>query len=108
MSNPNKQSIHWWVITGQVMFRKDKDSDAQVQVLNGLINAEQNKFTQPMLEASQRRLQMHLHERTTPIVMEILDVCILQISYLGQMTRDEFMGDNKAEVVVAAPPTQVQ
>lgn len=92
----SEQSLnHYYLLTGEVVFRQAQDEDVINSIRsNGVLATDVTNIGTAILGKAQQIIQLNFHNKMKDTSLEILDVIILNMTYLGYMTADEF----------AAPP----
>ena len=83
---------HHHLVCGEVMFH-DKDNPAAVGTikLNTTIVSDSKDVPSRQIGQAQKMLQMLMFKRLEDPTIVVVDVCILSVSYLGHMTRADFL-----------------
>lgn len=89
------KKLHHHLITGQVVFEVKNEAGEPVGLnqanLNAVVTSEKKEFPVRMIGKAQQAVQMHFHKKIgTDAPVEVKDVCLLAVSYLGHMTPEEF------------------
>lgn len=94
-SKPLPPKKHHFMIAGQLYFSDQEQPDRiQSMMLNGVLIIDTKEITSASIGKAQQILQLHFRKRMDGMPANVLDVVILQFSYLGHMSNAEF----------AAPP----
>lgn len=92
ISNPGENPLkkqHYFLVAGKVVFvAKDAEEGAAAEV-NCLFHGDHQHINMKYLQRAQRGLQAQIVEKTGPET-QFIDVCILNIQWLGFMTPEEF------------------
>lgn len=90
MSDKPSLAQHYYLVAGLVTFvRKDETQPEQI-TLNTSITTPRQLVTAKSIGRGQQGLQMIAFERFGHEI-QIVDVCVLSLSYLGRMTQEDFM-----------------
>lgn len=101
---------HYYLVAGEVVFINPDETLGTLR-LNTVTRTKKQLFTAQNLGESQQALQMQFHRncetRGVPL-LNIFDVFIMSVSYLGHMTEEEFnkapAGTEKVAVVQTTSP----
>lgn len=85
---------HYWLVAGTVILH-DSESNARItQALNTVNKTEKHFFPARELGKAQQSMQMQFFRENfpegPPATLQVMDVHIAGVSYLGHMTEDEF------------------
>ena len=80
---------HYFLVAGQVVFHTEDGNPGQV-LLNALVTNDSKTFPVRMIGKAQQALQLHFFKKVGDGKATVLDVPILNVSYLGLMTEKEF------------------
>lgn len=92
----NQTPKHYWMAAVVISFVAD--GQALDTTVNALINSTEFKVTTAMLGRLQVQAQSQLAKSLGDQLPDIKFVHINSLSYLGQMTDDEFLGEHKPNV----------
>ena len=91
---------HYFLIAGNVVYKVDggtKDTNPMgIITLNGVITSDNQTLGVADLNQAQQVLQHHFRVKTEDNTLEIADVIILNIVYLGFQSENEFNNLNLA------------
>jgi len=91
---------HYFLIAGNVVYKVDggtKDTNPMgIITLNGLITSDTQTLGVAHLNEAQQVLQHHFRVKTEDNTIEIADVIILNVVYLGFQSENEFNNLNLA------------
>lgn len=96
MPNPKKRHHH--LIAGQVFF-KDKNGEVHAPHINGVLLTQHRTLTARDVGRAQQVLQMNLHSVAEDNSIDIFNVFLFSLSYLGWMTEAEFQAKPKGTVI---------
>lgn len=99
--------LHHHLITAEIVFtQKGQDQVAALRI-NGLLISEQQELPVRSLGKAQQIVQMNFHQRMQGQEVEVVDVVIFNLTYLGEFTQEEFHkapeGTKLAEKTGAVP-----
>lgn len=101
--------LHWHMFTGLIVCRPNSQSELINQVYaNSMIMSPDKLVTEHDLARGQQGLQIQVHQKTQGEPMEVLDVIITNISYLGHMSHEEFHTKPVNKDIVVNQPDMVQ
>ena len=87
---------HYYLASALLVFQTKVDGelkeDLNTLTMNTVMPVEQNFITAADLGKTQQSLQIQLHKRMEGVEVVVLDVLFNGISYLGEMTKEEFYG----------------
>jgi hypothetical protein len=86
----NQPKKHYHLVTGEILFRDPKEETSGSVRLNTLTMSDTGLIRRKELGQAQQALQMHFFRRIQDETLQVLDVVILNISFLGCMTEEEF------------------
>lgn len=82
---------HYYLVSGEIMYKHPAQADAIGNIrLNTMLQLERNIIRHRELGMAQQMLQLHFRNRVNDELIEVVDVFIFAISYLGLMTESEF------------------
>jgi hypothetical protein len=87
------QKQYYHLIAGNVVYKVPTDADTNemnVIILNGILTTDTQVLGINELNNAQQVLQHHFRDKTEDPTIEIVDVIILNIAYLGLQSKDEF------------------
>lgn len=94
MAKANDKRQHHTLITAEIVFRHKADEAGNVHAIraNGVMASTSKEITAFLIGKAQQIVQMNFHTRMQgeAAEVEILDVVIINLSYLGLMTTEEF------------------
>lgn len=85
--------IHRWLVAGKMIFTMTNEAgvmEVNEVTLNAIVSAETPNVSAHHIGKAQQGLQMHFFKRFEGTDAEIKDVVILNLSYLGEATDEEF------------------
>lgn len=95
---------HFWLVAAEVVHHPVQDQTAMSAVkINTVLTTETPAVNAHDLGAAQAKVQQHLHMATQGREIKVVDVVIITLNHMGQMTDKEFFGDDPAESAVPAP-----
>ena len=94
----NQTPKHYWMAAVVISFVAD--GRAMDTTINALINSTEYKVTTAMLGRLQVQAQTQLAKSLGDQMPDVKFVHINSVSYLGQMTDEEFLGDYKPNVEI--------
>lgn len=86
----NEESKHHFLITGEIVFTEKSSDEVNAIRVNGVLLTDQTNLPVASLGKAQQVLQANFHERMKGQKIDVVDVILTNITYLGQMTQDEF------------------
>lgn len=90
MSNTDSDRHHY-LITGEIVFTPNRESDDVNAIrLNGVLIQDEVFFDVATLGKCQQILQLNFHQRMQDDNINVVDVIIYSLTYLGFMTKDQF------------------
>lgn len=99
-------TFNYYLISGEIVFKDKKEEQFHRYPINGLIKGSSDKITVRHLANAQKVLQINFHQSTkNDPNLEVVDCIIHGISFLGNMSDEEFQ-DVKFEE--AAEPKAVE
>lgn len=96
------ESMHHYLICAEILFQLPEEEGIRAVKVNGVLVTEHNRIGSPQLGKAQEIAQLHFRQSMPDPKVEIMDVVLLNMSYLGQMTEEQFM---QRPVVRASAPT---
>ena len=86
------KKFHHHLITGEIVFRHKKDEGGQVNAIrvNGVLLDDARDLPARLLGKSQQILQLNFHKRMQDENIEVLDVVLVNFTYLGEFTEEQF------------------
>lgn len=81
---------HHFLITGEIVFRARNSEDVNAIRTNAVLLTEDTIINVAAIGKSQQLLQLNFHKKMSDDNIEVLDVVILNLSYLGNMSEAEF------------------
>jgi hypothetical protein len=91
MNDPTLKHHHH-LITGEIVFTGNNDEVNAIRVNGVLIDPEISIPTR-LLGKAQQILQLNFHQKMQDDKIKVLDVILLNFTYLGHMTQEEFHKD---------------
>lgn len=93
---------HYFLVAGNVVYKIDSGNQDQnpmgIITLNGVITTHTQVLGVADLNQAQQVLQHHFRAKTEDNTLEVVDVIILNIAYLGFQSESEFNNLNLAPV----------
>lgn len=93
---------HYFLVAGNVVYKVDSGNQDQnpmgIITLNGVITTHTQVLGVADLNQAQQVLQHHFRAKTEDNTLEVVDVIILNIAYLGFQSESEFNNLNLAPV----------
>lgn len=93
---------HYFLVAGNVVYKIDSGNQDQnpmgIITLNGVITTHTQVLGVADLNQAQQVLQHHFRAKTEDNTLEVVDVIILNIAYLGFQSENEFNNLNLAPV----------
>jgi hypothetical protein len=84
------EKFHHYLVCGQVVFTvKDKENINAIFV-NAVIHGSETVIPVRVLARAQQAVQVQFYERMQNPDIKVLDVVIMNMQYLGHMTKEEF------------------
>lgn len=94
-------ALHHYLIAAELVFR-NRGEDAIMSIrMNGVLMTDKQKLPAKSLGKAQQIVQQNFHNKMQDPNIEILDVVLLNMPYLGHMTQEEYEAQPNA-------PTQEQ
>lgn len=81
---------HHYMVTAQILFTVQGKDDLNVAMQNTLVLAPEQKITVTQIARAQQGVQMQLTQKMGTTEIEVRDVVITALMYLGHMTTEEF------------------
>lgn len=107
MSESNAQKKeHYWLVAAEVIHHPAEDASVvSANNFNTVLTTKGPTVGAKDLGRAQAGIQQQLHMATQGREIKVIDVIILSLPYLGEMTAVEFFGEEpaKADVPAAAP-----
>ncbi|WP_290870392.1 hypothetical protein [Aquabacterium sp.] len=107
------ETHHFYLIAGMVMFSVGKDEDGQISSVptNAVVrHTDGTKFPAAKLAKAQQNLHktliMKMPEEAKPLIT-VRDIIITNVSYLGEMTEEEFQAPADVPDAVQPPAPEV-
>lgn len=98
MSTSTMRQQHYYLISTYVIFRR-KGADAPEQMgLNTTITSDKQAVIAKDIGRAQQSVQMALHQRLPGEIEDVIDVFIVNVSYLGKMSQRDFIAGMEATV----------
>ena len=101
MSQETKR--HYYLVSAMAVFRvqeegQEEPSDMISTIsMNTVLPTEKAFVTAADLGNAQRNIQLQLHRQMEGVIVHVLDVVINALSYMGEMTKEEFYGPGVQE-----------
>ena len=90
---------HYFLVTSEITLLEEETQSSSITRLNAVIHGDSRQVTGRVLSKAQQAAQMNFHKQVGETSLKIVDVVILNLSYLGEMTEEEFLGPKeKAEL----------
>lgn len=83
-------AFHYHLITGEIVFRRKDSEEINAIRLNGVLADESQKIPVRLLARAQQILQANFFRNMEGQDVQVVDVVVLNFSYLGQFTTEEF------------------
>lgn len=93
MNNTGSERNHYFLVAGEISFvRKDKPNTFEGTCLNGVVVNDTPQFPARCIGRAQQVLQMQFFKRLGENVqmIEVTDVVLVNVTYLGEFTSEEF------------------
>jgi hypothetical protein len=108
MEDPLKKKLHHYhLVATEVAFLEPQNQQIGQLKINVLMRTPTRSFTARDMGKSQQIAQMQLFEKLQDQTLEVKDVFLIAVSYLGQMTEEHFQappaGTVKQERTAAEP-----
>ena len=84
------QKLHHHLIIGRIVFSPKDSEEVACLDLNAVISHDKPTIPVALLGKTQQTLQLQFFNRMKNPELEVRDVIILGLSYLGEMTAEEF------------------
>lgn len=83
---------HRYIVCGEILFSFEQDGETQISTVkaNAVITTKFRNVTVKDLGQAQQILQLNVHRRMDGQVINVVDVVILSMSYLGFQTEKDF------------------
>ena len=92
----NTQKRHYHLACALLVFQTKVNGELQDQIntltLNTVLPTDEKNITAAHLGMTHQNLHMQLHQRMEGVEVIVLDVVFNSLSYLGEMTQEEFYG----------------
>jgi hypothetical protein len=93
---------HHYLVAGEVFFRTPEEEGVTQSVgsikLNSMLTLSKNQIAARDMGRAQQALQMRFHERMGDPTLQVFDVFLINFSYLGYMTSEQFAADTGLKV----------
>lgn len=91
----NLPQYHYHLIAGNVIYQENNivgepENPMRVMTLNSIIRTDTDAFAVRYIAQAQQSLQYYFHEKMHNNNLRVVDVVILNVSYLGNMSEEEF------------------
>lgn len=86
--NPGERK-HYYLVAGEVV-AKTAEGDAVPRRLNAILQLTEKEVTGAALGRAQQQLQLHFYDQMKDSTLQVVDVFLYGLSYLGLMTAEEF------------------
>ncbi len=98
---------HYYLVSGVVIFREPgEEVNAVGEIkLNTTLRIEQQNVPASQIGRAQQSLQMLMFQKLQDTTLEVVDVHITAVSYLGHMTEEFFMKPPEGTVLQEKPAT---
>ena len=95
---------HYYLVHGSIVFT-DKENENPVKLdLNAILPTDTPNIDTKALGKAQQNLQLTFHKKMEDETLQVVDVILNSISYLGCMTHEEFYGDTpKVKPITGSP-----
>jgi hypothetical protein len=84
------QKLHYHLITGKIVFSEPNQESVNVIELNAVVSHTEKNIPVALIGRAQQTLQLQFFNRMENPELEIRDVVISSLCYLGEMTQEEF------------------
>ena len=89
MEDKSKEKVHYYLITGEIIFSDEENNVSGIRV-NGVIALPEQKLAARYLGKAQQILQVNFMQKMGEIKITITDVILMNFTYLGHMSQEEF------------------
>lgn len=103
----SKESKHHFLIVGEVVFRMPNEEEVRAAKVNGVLVTDSRNVGSAHLGKCQQIVQLHFRQSLPDPKIQVVDVVLLNIDYLGEMTEEEFLGPNAVQEQPEAKPAPV-
>lgn len=86
----DEESKHHFLIAGELVFTQEGNDEVNAIRVNGVLLTDQTNLPVASLGKAQQVLQANFYERMKGQKVDVVDVILINITYLGQMTQEEF------------------
>lgn len=90
MSNDKNQKLHHHLITGKIVFSLPDQEDVHLLELNAVVASPSKNIPVGLIGKAQQTLQLQFFQRMENPELQVRDVIISNLCYLGEMTEAEF------------------
>lgn len=87
--NPNQKNHHH-LISGEIVFQQEGEEGIASIRCNGVLIADTRDLPVRLMGKAQQILQVNFHNRMKGQKIQVLDVVLMNFTYLGHMTQEEF------------------
>lgn len=96
MTEPKK---HYFLVTSELVLLDEDMVTTSITRLNAVIHGDSRQVNGRVLSKAQQAAQMNFYKQNGDSKLKVVDVVMLNLSYLGEMTEEEFLGPKeKAEL----------
>lgn len=88
--NDTSQKHHYFLVTGEIVFSPPKSEEIHAIRMNAIITGSTASIPVRALGKAQQALQVQFYERMQTPEIEVRDVVITNMVYMGYMTKEEF------------------
>lgn len=81
---------HHFLVTGEIVFVMKDSEQINALRINAIVNGNTNQIPVRTISKAQQALQLQFYQRMDDPEVDIRDVVITNITYLGHMTEEEF------------------
>lgn len=99
------QKHHYYLVAAELVFLEEESENPCGMRINAAIHGDSRLITSRILAKAQQAVQMNFHKRMENPALKVVDVVILNITYLGEMTEEAFLAPpegTKQEQVMSA------
>lgn len=89
MAEDNK-THHYFMVTGEIVFSPENEENVHAIRMNAIITGESKELPVRALGKAQQALQVQFYQRMDTTKVNVRDVVLMNFSYLGYMTKEEF------------------
>lgn len=103
----SQEKKHHHLVTAQIVFKADNEDNIGSAMTNALFISDMVDYKKKDIGNIQVAAQMAFHQKLDGAVVQIIDVVIINIVYLGYFTEEEFQAAPEGTTEVQVP-SQVQ